>query len=243
MLLPDKQPGTLRNAPGQDILLAEEGYSVVAVVSLLAALDELHKQVFDLILADVVGWRSEEPLGAVDALRAQAAPTPVALVTGWKLDDETIKARGFAGLISKPFDLNDLLAQVAECIERPLTPEQERQAEVARRYCAGIDAHDWAACVALCREEVRYYPSANSLFDRKQEVIGRAALLEQFAHNQTAAPDFHYESCYFYGRPEGIAARYLATIAAPEGRRRFAGSFLFQFAGEQIAQIDYRLDA
>lgn len=224
-------------------LLSEEGYAVTGAVSLDEALSQVNTQVFDLILADVIGWTEHAPLGAVERLREQSQPTPVGLITGWNLDEEAIKSRGFAYLLRKPFDLADLLTLVAGSVSRPLTAEQEGQAEVAWRYCEAIDAHDWQACAALCREDVRYYPTLNSLFDRKQEVVGRAALLEQLAYNAVVAPDVHYLSYSIYGRPEGIAVRYLATIGTPEQRKRFAGSILFQVEGGQIAQIGYRLDA
>lgn len=224
-------------------LLSEEGYLVTGAVSLDEALAQVNTQVFDLILTDVISWTAQAPLQAVERLREQAQPTPVGLITGWSLDEEAIKALGFACLLRKPFDLVDLLALVAESVARPLTPEQECQAGVARRYCEAIDAHDWQACAALCREDVRYYPTPNSLFDRKREVIGRAALVEQLEYNAVVAPDIRYLSYSFYGRPDGIAVRYLATIGTSEDRKRFAGSVLFQVEGRQIAQIGYKLDS
>lgn len=224
-------------------LLAEEGYTVACAASLDEALAQVNDQVFDLILADVIGWTTHAPLEAVERLRDQAQPTPVSLLTSWNLNEEAVRAQGFARLLKKPFDLADLLTLVAELVARPLTPEQERQAEVVRRYCEAIDAHDWQACAALCREDVRYYPTPNSIFDRKQEVIGRAALVEQLEYNAVVAPDIHYLSYSLYGRPEGIAVRYLATIGTPKDRQRFSGSALFQVEDGQIAQIGYRLDA
>ncbi len=224
-------------------VLTEEGYAVTGAASLAEALAQVNTLVFDLILADAIGWTANAPLQSVERLRDHAQPTPVGLITGWRISEEEVKERGFACLIKKPFDLNDLLTRVAEGVARPLTLEQERQAEVARRYCQAIDAHDWQACAALCREDVRYYPSPNSLFDRKQPVIGRAGVLEQLDYNSQAAPDIHYEAYYLYGRPDGIAVRYLATIATPAGRKPFAGSILFQVEGEQVIQIGYGLDA
>lgn len=224
-------------------LLAEEGYTVICAASLDEALAQVNNQVFDLVLADVVGWTADAPLQAVERLRDQAQPTPVSLLTSWNLHEEAVKAQGFVRLLKKPFDLADLLTLVAELVARPLTPEQERQADVVRRYCEAIDAHDWQVCAALCREDARYYPTPNSIFDRKQEVIGRAALVEQLEYNAVVAPDIHYLSYSLYGRPEGIAVRYLATIGTPNHRKQFAGSILFQVEGEQVVQIGYRLDA
>ncbi len=224
-------------------VLTEEGYAVTGASSLEEALAQVNIQVFALILADVIDWTAHTPLQAVERLKSQAHPMPVGLITGWNLSKEVVKEKGFVCLIKKPFDLNDLLTLVAQYVARPLTPDQERQAKVVQRYCQAIDAHDWQACAALCSDHVRYYPSPNSLFDRKQEVIGRSALLEQFDYNARVAPDIRYTTDSLFGRPDGIAVRYLATIATPEGRRPLVGSILFQVEGEQIVQIGYRLDA
>ena len=68
----------------------------------------------------------------------------------------------------------------------------------------------------------------------------RAALLEQLDYNTRIAPDVHYETYSLYGRPDGIAVRYLATIATPSGRAPLVGSILFQVADGQIIQIGYQ---
>src|SRR5262245_34594942 len=101
-------------------MLAEEGYLVKAVPTLAEALTAVQTQAFDLLLHTVVGWAAEEPLAAVERLRDQAQPTPVALMTRWNLGKEEASEREFVCLISKPFDLDDLLAQVAACLARPL---------------------------------------------------------------------------------------------------------------------------
>lgn len=224
-------------------LLSEEGYVVTSATSLDEALAQVNRHVFDLILTDVIGWTAAVPLQAVERLREHAQPTPVGLFTSWNISEDVVKAKGFAYLLKKPFDVSDLFALVAEFVARPLTPQQEGQAEVVRRYCEAIDAHDWQVCAALCRENVRYYPTPDSIFDRKVEVVGRAALLEQLGYNAVVAPDIHYLSYSLYGRPGGIAARYLATIGTPERRTPFTGSILFAVEDGQIAQIGYRLDA
>jgi len=224
-------------------VLSEEGYAVTSATSLDEALAEINQHVFDLILTDVIAWTLDAPLQGVERLKDLTQPTPVGLVTGWHIPKEAVREKGFAFFLKKPFELDDLITLVAGCVARPLTPEQERQAEVVRRYCQAIDARDWQACAALCCEEVLYYPSPGSPFDRRQDVFGRAALLEQLAYNTQVAPDFHYESYSLYGRPDGIAVRYLATIATPEGRNPLMGSILFQVAEGQVTQIGYRLDA
>ena len=224
-------------------VLSDEGYVVSSASSLAEALVQVNTQVFDLILTDVVEWKAEAPLQGVERVREQAQPTPVGVFTGWNVSEEVMKAKGFACLLKKPFDLSDLLTLVAEFVARPLTAQQEARAEVVRRYCAAIDAHDWEACAALCCGDVRYYPTPDSLFDRKVEVVGRAALVEQLRYNAVVAPDIHYLSYSLYGRPGGIAVRYLATIGTPEARTSFTGSILFAVEDGQVAQIGYRLDA
>ncbi len=48
------------------------------------------------------------------------------------------------------------------------------------------------------------YPTPNSIFDRKQEVIGRAALVEQLEYNAVVAP----------GSPTSLACRVCAASSA-----------------------------
>ena len=81
-------------------LLIEEGYTVVSAASLDEALAQVNSQVFDLILADVIGWTTHAPLQAVEQLRDQAQPTPVGLFTSWNLSEEAVKAQGFVRLLS-----------------------------------------------------------------------------------------------------------------------------------------------
>src|SRR5215472_114390 len=77
-------------------LLTEEGYAVTSAASLDEALAQMNTQVFDLILTDILGWNEQAPLQGVEQLRVRAQLTPVCLLTGWGLSEETVKAQGFA---------------------------------------------------------------------------------------------------------------------------------------------------
>jgi CheY-like chemotaxis protein len=77
-------------------VLSEEGYAVTGASSLEAALAQVNTQVFALILADVIDWKAHAPLQAVERLKSQAHPMPVGLITGWNINEETIKEKGFA---------------------------------------------------------------------------------------------------------------------------------------------------
>ena len=97
-----------------NVLLDEEGYCVDVVADYHAATAKLGSARFDLVLLDTPG----APLTAAhwDAmaqLRELAGDTPVLLFTAHHDDTLTDHAaRGFHGIIRKPFDLDTLVAAV-----------------------------------------------------------------------------------------------------------------------------------
>src|SRR5690348_16500424 len=151
----------------QDILgmiLGEEGYAVSLAASPQEAIRLLDEQVFHFILTDLFTRSVDNPLGSVAALRAQAQPTPIGLMTGWNVSIEEVQRAGFACLIKKPFELDEMLAAIASCLHGTLSTEQQRQAEVVERFYAALNARDWGAALRLCVAQLRYYPAANSLY-------------------------------------------------------------------------------
>jgi two-component system KDP operon response regulator KdpE len=98
-------------------VLEGAGYRVVVAPTHAAALAALAAGRHALVLCDtegpVVGGDDPARWDSVQAVRAAAGDTPVAIFSahpprtfaGWR-------ARGFAGLVSKPFDLDDLVATV-----------------------------------------------------------------------------------------------------------------------------------
>lgn len=104
------------------MLVTEEGYTAQEAGSQERALALVDAQVFDLILTDCLSNDGRDPLAGVAALRERAAPTPVGVMTGWPLSPEAVRAAGFAFLVTKPFDLDQLMLEIAAGVHAALRP-------------------------------------------------------------------------------------------------------------------------
>jgi len=243
----EKQPpAILVVAPDQELqtilreVLTEEGYVVVAVASLEEASQQIDERAFALILADLFVGPSKHAFTPAHLLRRRAWPTPMGLLSAVpSLSPEAAHAAGFACMISMPFELSEFLAVVAAVLHQPLTPEQERQAEVVQRFLDALSAEDWEVVGELCTPDVLYHPPRASIVTSSVRVYGRDALR---AHGQAAAK--HYMLVFFnalsvYARPHGLAARYTGHWTTPQGERlRLAGTMLFHFSVDnRIRQI------
>jgi CheY-like chemotaxis protein len=223
-------------------ILSEEGYQVSLVASPQEALKLLDEQVFHFILTDLFTRQVDDPLGSVAALRAQAQPTPIGVMTGWNVSAEAVQRAGFACLVKKPFGLEEMLAAVAACLRAALSPEQQRQAEVMRRFFAVLNARNWDAALRLCVAQLRYYPAPDSSYLPARKLEGKDAyqayvkeVFERFAVTR-------FENLLIYARPKGLAARYTYGLTLPDGQpQQRAGATLFRFRGELIAQIGVKI--
>ena len=103
-----------------DILLeglSDEGYRTVGAANLADAVAGLAMGRFDVILADAF-----RPLGLVvageqwailESLRRAARATPIVIITAHEISDYAdFREHGFAGVLAKPFDLDELYAAV-----------------------------------------------------------------------------------------------------------------------------------
>lgn len=97
--------------------LGDEGYRATGATALGEAIAALRAGRYDLVLSDafrptavdapVEQWR---PL---ESLRDAAGDTPIIIVTAHRLDDYAdYRARGFAAVLAKPFDLDRLFETV-----------------------------------------------------------------------------------------------------------------------------------
>ena len=98
--------------------LREAGHRVVVAPTLDDALTALTGVRYALILADTAGDDRVvcgDPWATLDELRRAAGSAPVVIFTAHQPSlFANWPARGFAGFIAKPFDLDDLMAQVAD---------------------------------------------------------------------------------------------------------------------------------
>lgn len=96
-------------------VLSDEGYAVVAALNGREGLDRLHERRPDVILLDLMmpvmdGWRFREEMRRIEG--AQDIPVVVLSATHSIVDAaKQIQADGY---IAKPFDLDQLLAKLAD---------------------------------------------------------------------------------------------------------------------------------
>lgn len=104
-------------------LLAQERYKCVAAASFEEALALLEDHRFDVILAELLEARPGDLFRSSRRFQFLAEPTPIALMTGWNVTQEEAISRGFVGLLSKPFDVDDLLAWLDDLVRQCTFPE------------------------------------------------------------------------------------------------------------------------
>lgn len=222
------------------LLLADAGYAMSTASSLEGALAQVETAAFQLILTDSFAQGPSDALASIQPLQRRAYPTPVGILSGWSHTSKKVKQAGFAFYIAKPFDLDELLAQVAATLQTPLSPDQLQQAPAVHRYFAALTARDWDALVDLCTEDVTYVLPGNTPFSTT--ITGKAAFRaytdETFSHFSAAS--FH--DVAVYASPSGLAARYRGLWQLPDGgEAQMTGAVHFQFTGTRIQQIGVRL--
>jgi DNA-binding response OmpR family regulator len=93
-------------------VLEDEGYRVVIAASLAGARELLAAEPVDLLLADLVEFDLYGGPGAARALRELAGQRPVILCTGQPGAEQLGEQEALAGVLGKPFDLDELIACV-----------------------------------------------------------------------------------------------------------------------------------
>lgn len=226
--------------------LSEEGYEVTLATTLDEALTLADERLFDLALTDVFIHEREQALPSLVPLLAAIRPTPIGVITGWPLMEEAALGEGFTFLLAKPFDMGELLTTITTHLQRAPAPEQRRRMEIVERYCAAFNAHDLDACLALCTEDIVFYPPTQSSFAQQSSVHGRAAFRKHLEDVWWRFPDFRFDERQFYSHSNGVALRFRENwINAHEadGRAHMAATMLFDFAGDHICQIAAHLNA
>lgn len=223
------------------MLLTDAGYDVAVASSLTEALADIDAATFQLILADSFTHRPQDMLSSLQVLLERAHPTPVGILTGWRISPEDVERAGFAFLATKPYDLDQLLALVAAALQTPLTPENERQALTVRQYFAALTARDWDAFVDLCTDDVTYVLPGATPFSGT--IVGKAAFRKYTDETFRVFPEAHFERIQIYSSPTGLAARFEGWWHASDGSTpHLTGGTHFQFAGDRIKQIGVKLN-
>jgi CheY-like chemotaxis protein len=218
-------------------VFVEQGYGPTMAASLEEALRLVHQHPFDLILTELFILPDQETLALVLPLRELAHPTPD-VVIATRLSTQEVQQQGFAALLREPFDLNELITTVAECLKHPMSDEQQRQAEIATHGVAALDRRDFDTAFALCTEDVRFYPWIIPPYPAAHRVVGRAALRAYFEEMAGYFHDRHAEIGQFFGCPHGIAVRIHADWRDAYGvHQQQMVALCFQITGEQISQL------
>ncbi len=227
----------------QEILqsvLSDEGYEVIVATALPRALALLEEQVFQLIITDLFAQTGRESLDSIEPLRQRAAPTPIAVITGWLVSEEDIQQRGFACLVKKPFELDELLASIAACLQVRLSPEQERQAELLRAYFQATEQRDIERVLSLCAEDIIYHPPEAAPFAQAPRYVGKNAYRTYLEGAYRYYAVSRIEKLAIYPHPEGLAVRYLWQWTAPDGSvQQTSANMRFSFEGNAICQIRF----
>jgi CheY-like chemotaxis protein len=226
------------------LLLSEFGYAVEQAASLDGALALVDRESFDLIVSDLLVYGSaavSDRFAQVERLRECAYPTPVGVLSAWNSPEEVMTGRKFAWALPKPFDMDQLLAEIAAARHVTLDQAEQRRAAVVRAYFVALAARDWDGLMELCSEDVVYVLPPPAPF--AAEVHGREAFRRYTEDTYRQFPEVWFENVDAFALPDGMAARYLGCWRTPDGAtQQQAGAVIFQFAGERIRQIGIRLN-
>jgi CheY-like chemotaxis protein len=93
--------------------LHDEGYRTVTLAGHAEAVQHLAAFRFRLVLADSAGAGVQDPWPALEAVKDAAGDTPVIIFSAHRPEHFAgFHERGFAGVVTKPFDLHQLLETV-----------------------------------------------------------------------------------------------------------------------------------
>jgi CheY-like chemotaxis protein len=216
----------------QDVL-AELGYRCLTASSLDRALCLVHQQPVDLIVSDCFSSTFQQALASLRPLRELAYPVPLVVCTAWPVTDTDVREQGFAGLLPKPFTLDQLVTTVSDRLNQPFSEEQLRQAEVARRYVAALNRWDFDGLIALLTEDIQYYPWVVSAFPATYPWRGHTAGRTFYQEARRYFGDWQADVVQLYPVPNGVATRLLLRWHAPNGAvRQQMQCFFFQFSDE-----------
>ena len=214
-------------------VLEEEGYAVTPATSLSTSLRALEEHLFHLVLTDLFAAHSQAPLQSIHPLIEQAAPTPVGVMTAWRVPEAAVTQADLAFVLQKPFDLVDLLGQV-DAVLHP-TIKSLRQLTLVEQFFNALNARDWPRLARLCAPDVKMSPAGNVASVR----LGLPGYLAYLEQRLRRLPDYTLEEVQVFPRQDGVATRYLARWHSRDGcQHRASGAMRFRFRQGRIAQID-----
>jgi CheY-like chemotaxis protein len=231
-----EQNGSIRDL--LHIFLEQEGYETELAASLDEAFTKVDEALFNLVVMDPFALPNQPRLAAARRLKQRCIPTPVGVITGWQIPSEEAERAGFAFLMQKPFNLEDLLQRIASRLDQPFTPEQQQQASIIRQAMAAMSAGDWEALRALCMPTICYYPLTRSIFMPERALIGIEAFLAYAQLVRQQLPDLQIKQMVIFPHTRGLMARYNIRWQGHDNRRpSLSGTAICRFRGERLSQI------
>lgn len=189
-------------------LLEDEGYAITQAASLAEALARLRQQLFQGILTDLFATSPRQPWQSVQPLLREARPMPVGVLTSWNVTPEEITRRGFAFLIKKPFEVDELLEQVANVAHPTFPPAQQQQAQIIQHLVMALNQGDWPVLRSLLTEDTIYYLLRPRHPALPKAVQGRERVIAFVQGWLERVPDWQLEGFQvFRGRPD-MGARF-----------------------------------
>jgi two-component system alkaline phosphatase synthesis response regulator PhoP len=173
-------------AMGLEFNLRSEEYDVAVFSDAESASVALERESpFDLILLDRM-LPGQDGLAFLSQLRAAGRDTPVLLLTARDSQEDIVEGldSGADDYLSKPFDLNVLLARVRSLLRRraarPST-SAPHEARFGERGEVRIDFNNLTALVRgeTCRLTYKEAEILKLLWDRRNEVVTREELLQK----------------------------------------------------------------
>ena len=218
----------------------ELGFDAMTVSSAAEAFPLLEQLDFAVVLCDFRhGGSMDASWTAAEEIRRYAAPVPVGIATGWPLRTDEWRERGFAFLLRKPFDPEELFTHLGHAAG-PF-PVVDHQAQVIRGYFDALSRNDWDALAALCTEDVRYHlPGTQPRYCTT--VSGREKFRDFSAETFESFADATFTVDSIVGLPWGAVARYVARWTAGGQKKELPGAVVFRFDGPLISEIGVRLD-
>ncbi len=115
ILLVEDEPAVARLT---ELVLVSAGYAVVQATAHVLARELIAQTRFDLVIADTEMGAHTSGLNGLAQLAAVAG-CPVLLFSAHRFTQEQVGAAGLAGVIPKPFDIDELLAIVERTLSGP----------------------------------------------------------------------------------------------------------------------------
>ena len=114
VLVVEDEPETLLL---EQAILEEAGMQVTRAQREGEAMERLREHQYEVVVTDLYVTRGQEGVESIGGLLREAGETPVVVVSGWPLDEEEARAAGVAGVLRKPFVVEELV-QVVEQARR-----------------------------------------------------------------------------------------------------------------------------